>query len=189
MLVFIVALPKNTSKTTIVAVPEAMVCATTTDPVPRDFDAASRASDEPRALHKRPSPVSITPTPSRKRKQLHGSVNERILGGTVLKGRRYCCLDCINRGIGSKVHKELWQCCSCGSDLRAYRDPDEEGIAGSDSQAEPNDWHGAVNGGRVQKLVVSGQAERSRSPSGTRQLSDELCETGTLANGLTNGEL
>ena len=69
-----------------------MVCGTTTDPLADDFDASSRAS-----------------------------VKLSILGGTVLAGRRYCCLDCINRGIGSKDHKESWQCYSCGLDLRAQR--------------------------------------------------------------------
>ena len=60
------------------------------------------------------------------------------LGGTVLRGgRRYCCLGCYNRGIGSKVYTELWQCYSCGLDLRARRGPGTEGIAGSQCLPKP----------------------------------------------------
>ncbi len=66
-----------------------MVCGTTTDPLADDFDASSRAS-----------------------------VKLSILGGSVLAGRRYCCLDCIHRGIGSKDDNESWHCYSYRLHLR-----------------------------------------------------------------------
>ena len=71
--------------------------------------------------------------------ELFGTDDDVVeLGGTVVRGkRRYCCLGCYNRGIGSKVYTELWQCYSCGLDLRARRGPGTEGIAGSQCLPKP----------------------------------------------------